>query len=899
MDQYQLNKKLFLIDGHAIAYRAYYALIKTPLTNARGQPTGAVYGFANYLLRLLAEFKCPYIGVVFDSPEPTFRHELYKEYKANREEMPDDLKSQIPLIKKVVELFNIVQLARPGLEADDILAHMTHRAKDDGFEVFLVTKDKDLMQLIGPSVHMLAFESSGDISLLGSDEVKKKLGVPPEQVRDLLALMGDASDNIPGVPGVGPKTAQKILEKAGTIDKLLDDPSCVENEKLQAKIIENRDAIVLSRQLATLHTDINYNVTLEELEVKPVRKQECIDFFKEMEFSSLLKNPLFIQEKRLGYNVLVPKNLADLDVFIKKIKEAGFVSVDTETTSLAPHQAGLVGISLAVDKSEAMYVPVGHTHNGGEGNLEIEKTLAALRDVLESASIAKFGQNLKYDYQVFKNHGITLRGISFDAMVAAYVLDPGKRNYSLDAMASERLGVTTIPIENLIGKGKNQISFSEVPVSQAAEYSCEDAVVPLILYDVFDPLLKETNQIGLFRDIEIPLLSVLAEMEWEGIRIDDALLARLSLQYTKDLAAISQDIYKLAGEELNLNSPKQISRILFDKLNLPKSKKTKTGLSTDVDALEKLEGSHEIIPKLLEYREAQKLLSTYIDALGPQVLPESGRLHTTFNQTIAATGRLSSANPNLQNIPVRTAAGRTIREVFVAPDGRVLVSADYSQIELRILAHVSNDPFLVASFMDDKDIHTQTASAIYGVFPEMVTPEMRRSAKTINFGLMYGMGPVNLSRQLGISFREAQSFIDAYFRQFPTIKSYMERSMEKARASGFSETLLGRRRFLPEINAENRQVREAAERTAVNTPIQGTAADIIKIAMIRISESLGNSGFDAKMLLQVHDELVFEVKESDGDNFLKWVCGMMSDAYHLIVPLKVDAGAGKNWSEAH
>jgi DNA polymerase-1 len=893
------DKKLFIIDGHAIAYRAYYALIKNPLTNARGQPTGAVYGFANYLLRLLAEYKCPYIGVVFDSPEPTFRHEMYKEYKANREEMPDDMKSQIPLILQLVDKLNITRLARPGLEADDIIAHLTRRAEKEGFEVFIVTKDKDLMQLLGPKVHMLAFESSGDIALLGPQQVKEKMGVPPEQIRDLLALMGDSSDNIPGVPGVGPKTAQKILEKAGTIDKLLEDPSCVENEKLQAKIVEHKDTLLLSRRLATLHEDIDYQVTFDDLAARPVKKDECVEFFKELEFSSLLKNPLFTQDKKLDYAVSVIKNMEELHKVIEKIEKAKSVSIDTETTSLVPRQAGLVGISLAVDKNEAVYVPVGHTHDGGAGNLPLDKTLSALRGVLESGAIAKIGQNLKYDYQVLKGHGITLRGISFDAMVAAYVIDPGRRNYSLDAMAAERLGVATVPIGSLIGKGKNQITFSEVPIADAARYSCEDVILPLYLKELFGPILDERKQTPLFRDIEIPLVAVLAEMEWEGIRIDDVLLTRLSREYTKRLAEISSEIYKLAGSEFNLNSPKQISVILFDKLSLPKSKKTKTGLSTDVDALEKLGDSHPVVPKLLEYREAQKLLSTYIDALGPQVLPESGRLHTTFNQTIAATGRLSSTNPNLQNIPVRTDAGRIIREAFVAPEGHVLVSADYSQIELRILAHVSKDPFLVASFMDDKDIHTQTASAIYGVFPEMVTQEMRRAAKTINFGLMYGMGPVNLSRQLGISFKQAQEFIDTYFKQFPTILSYMEASKQTARDSGFSQTLLGRRRYLPEINAENRQVREAAERTAINTPIQGTAADIIKIAMIHISEAAGESGFHFKMLLQVHDELVFEVKNTDAAAFKVWVCGMMSEAYRLNVPIKVDAGAGKNWSEAH
>lgn len=892
-------KKLFLVDGHAIAYRAYYALIKNPLTSSKSQPTGAVLGFANYLLRLMNDYACPYLAVVFDSPVPTFRHKLYKEYKANREEMPDGMKSQIPLIRKLVDAFNIPALIRPGLEADDIIAHITGRAVREGFEVFLVTRDKDLMQLVGPGVRMLSFNSGGGIETLGPTEVKEKLGVPPEQVRDLLALMGDSSDNIPGVPGVGPKTALKILEKAGTIDNLLKNPGCIGSEKLQTKIIENKETLLLSRKLATLHWDIDYDVTIEGLAARPVNKNESIELFKELDFASLLKNPLFARENRLEYRTVVPGSIEELESFVVKINTKGLVVIDTETTSLVPRQANLVGISLAVEKDEAVYVPVGHKADGGRGNLPLNKVLAALTPVLTSSSIAKIGQNLKYDYQVLRNHGILMQGLSFDAMVAAYVVDPGKRNYGLDAMAAELLGASTIPIESLIGKGKEQVCFDEVPIADAAIYSCEDVILPLHLKDVLDPVLEERKQTPLFRDIEMPLVSVLANMEWEGVTIDHTLLAGLSKEYSRRLADISREIFQLAGEEFNLNSPKQIAEVLFGKLALPRSKKTKTGLSTDVDALEKLAESHPVVPKLLAYREMQKLLSTYINTLGSQVIPESGRLHTTFNQTIAATGRLSSANPNLQNIPVRTDAGRIIREAFVAPEGRRIVSADYSQIELRILAHVSKDAFLVGSFMDGKDIHTQTASAIYGVAPEFVTAEMRRAAKTINFGLMYGMGPVNLSRQLGISFKDAAAFIDTYFKQFPTIQSYMTASIELARANGYSETLLGRRRYLPEINADNRQVREAAERTAINTPIQGTAADIIKIAMVRIAQETAASRFRFTMLLQVHDELLFEVDTEQADEFKTWVCDTMSGAYKLDVPILVEAGSGKNWSEAH
>jgi|WetSurMetagenome_2_1015567.scaffolds.fasta_scaffold00130_34 DNA polymerase I len=891
------DKKLYLIDGHAIAYRAYYALIKTPLTDSKGRPTGAVFGFANYLLKLLGQYRCPYVAVVFDSPAPTFRHELFREYKANREEMPDDMKSQIPLIRKLVDVFNIPALIQPGLEADDIIAHVTTAAAKEGFEVFLVTRDKDLMQLVGPRVRMLSFESSGGIEEIGPQQVREKFGVSPSQVRDLLALMGDASDNIPGVPGVGPKTAQKILEKAGDIDRLLSDPSCIDNEKLRAKILENRETLELSRKLATLHTGIDFDLKVSDLAARPVNKPEAAAFLKELEFSSLLSNPMFAQEKKLDYNARVCKSIEELREFAGKIEKAGRVSIDTETTSINPREASLVGVSLAVDKLEALYVPVGH--GADAGNLPLAGALSALKPVVESASIAKVGQNLKYDYQVFKNHGLALRGITFDTMVAGYVLDPGKRNYSLDAMAAQRLGVTTIPIESLIGKGAKQLNFSQTDIEAAANYSCEDVILPLYLMELFEPELRERGLYALLRDVEMPLVSVLADMEWEGVAIDEALLSGLSAEYAKKLDAISRDIYRLAGGEFNLNSPKQIAAVLFDKLNLPKSKKTKTGLSTDVDALEKLQDKHPVVPRLLEYREVQKLLSTYIDALGPQVLARTGRLHTTFNQTVAATGRLSSTNPNLQNIPVRTDAGRAIREAFIAPPDKLLVSADYSQIELRILAHVSNDPFLAEAFAADKDIHSQTASAIYGVVPELVTSDMRRAAKTINFGLMYGMGPVNLSRQLGISFRQAQEFIDNYFRQFPTIQTYMTKSIEAARKNGYSETLLGRRRYLPEINADNRQVREAAERTAINTPIQGTAADIIKIAMIHISRGRDTAPSPFSMILQVHDELVFEVEQERADEFAAWACGMMSGAYKLSVPLKVEAGKGRNWREAH
>ncbi len=890
------EKKLFLIDGHALAYRAYYALIRNPLTNSKGQPTSAVFGFANYLLRMLQDYKCPYLAVVFDSTKPTFRKLMYEKYKANREEMPDDLKSQIPLLFKLVECLNIPYFLKDGIEADDIIAYMTKQAKLGGFKVYLVTKDKDLMQLVGDNVRMLAPETGGAFTDMGPAEVKEKMGVPPGKILDLLTLMGDSSDNIPGVSGVGPKTALKILEKIDSVDILLTDTSSISNPKLKQKIEESRDDIILSKKLVTLKDELDMEIDIESLKTGQVKREECIDFFKEMEFGSLLRNPLFEVTEKTEFSVHVPQTVEEVRELVKRIADAGALSIDTETTSLEPRSARLVGISMAISPSEAWYIPLGHDTGG---NLPLDETLSVLKPVIESATIKKIGQNLKYDYQILRNYSIIMRGISFDSMVAAYLIDPGKRQYNMDDLAAHWLNIKTIPIEPLIGKGKDQKSFATVPVDKAAEYSGEDAVIPLKLMNVLKPVLKERNLEKLFATVEIPLITVLAEMEWSGVTVDTDLLKKLSTEYSRNLESISREIYALAGEEFNLNSPKQISEIFFNKLGMPKSKKTKTGLSTDVDALEKLAPEYPIAQKMLQHREVQKLLSTYIDALPAQVNSNSGRVHTSFNQTITATGRLSSTNPNLQNIPVRTGEGKRIREAFVAPEGRAFVSGDYSQIELRILADLSKDIRLIQAFKEDRDIHTETASAIYSVFPEMVTPDMRRAAKTINFGLMYGMGPINLSRQLGISFKQAQEFIDVYFQQFPTIHRFMEQCKEKARSTGYAETLLSRRRYLPDINADERRIREAAERTAINTPVQGTAADIIKIAMINIQNGIHSEFEEATMILQVHDELVFEVPQNNAESFADWVSKMMSSAYTLIVPLKVDTGIGRSWSEAH
>ncbi|MBD3391995.1 MAG: DNA polymerase I, partial [Chitinivibrionales bacterium] len=695
-----LNKHLYLVDGHALAYRAYFAMIRNPLVNDAGQPTSAVFGMANYLLGLIKTRKCPYLAVVFDSPKPSFRKELYEPYKANREEMPDDMQSQIPLLFRLVESLNIPYLLQEGLEADDILATLVRKAEKQGYTVSLITKDKDLMQLVTDKVHMLAPEGGGRFTEMGPPEILEKMGVGPDKILDFLALSGDSSDNIPGIPGVGPKTAIKILDKAGSLDNLLKDPSVLDNPKLEEKVRANKEKVLLSRTLATLKDDADIGITLESLAAQPVNRDASVAFFKEMGFQSLLRDPLFGPTGKTAFSVTTISTVPELDKAVAEIQRAGHVSIDTETTSMEPRNAGLVGISLAVETSAAWYIPVGHDDSGA--NLSLDTALASLRPVIESEAIAKIGQNLKYDYQVFKKHGIALKGIAFDTMIAAYLIEPGKRQFNMDALADQYLSLKTISIESLIGKGKDQKSFASVPVPDAARYAGEDAVVPLKLKAVFEPLLAQRKLNDLFQSIEIPLVTVLAELEWSGIAVDTGLLEKLSGEYSARLEKISQGIFDLAGEEFNLNSPKQIGEVFFGKLGLPKSKKTKTGLSTNVEALEKLAPDYPIARELLRYREVQKLLSTYVDALPQQVNPGTGRVHTSFNQTITATGRLSSTSPNLQNIPVRTEEGRRIREAFIADRGRVLVSADYSQIELRVLAHMSQDRLLIQAFEEGK-----------------------------------------------------------------------------------------------------------------------------------------------------------------------------------------------------
>jgi DNA polymerase-1 len=890
------DKRLYIIDGHALIYRAYYALAKNPLTNSKGIPTGAIYGFVNYLIRLIEIYKCPYLTVVLDSSVKTFRHEMYEQYKANRDEMPDELKVQIPLIKDVVNAFNIPIICQDGLEADDLIATLTKKAVNDGFDVFLITKDKDLMQLIGPHVKMLAPDGSGVLQLFGEKDVVDKMGVPPDKILDYLSLIGDSSDNIPGVPGVGPKTAVKILETAGTVDAILANPDIVGNAKLVQKIREHIEQLRISKELVTLFYDAELPCTLDNLKRTTPDRMKSMAFFKEYELHSFIKNPLFGKQETINVSSTVVTGMSQISTVVNRISSEQRLCFTLITDDLIPRACDPIGIAIAFSESETLYIPLKNQTHNESGGISV---LEMFRAVFENPMIQKTGYNLKAEYQVLKNEGILLDGITFDIMVAAYVIDPGKRAFDIDSLMTEWLGNQRVMSAD-IDKSRKEKVLDGVTVESMAVYASQTAGALYQLAAKLTKSLDEVNGRKLYDEIEIPLITVLAELEWYGMLIDTKLLKEFSREYTLTLNSIAASVYEMGGVEFNLNSPKQIGEILFDKLGLPGAKKTKSGThSTSFEILENLAEKYPIVQKILDYREIQKLLSTYIDALPLQILDKTGRVHSSFNQTVAATGRLSSTNPNLQNIPIRTDAGRRIREAFIAKEGSLLVSVDYSQIELRILAHLSNDPFLIDAFKNDQDIHTQTASAIFGTFPEMVTPDMRRTAKTINFGLMYGMGPMNLSRQLGISFSEAKEFITRYFAQFPTIRKFMESTIEFARVHGYTETIFGRRRYHPEINIKNRIVREAAERTAINTPVQGAAADIMKIAMINVQKEINSFCPEARMILQVHDELVFEVPAEYAETFRIWAIDKMSGACSLSVPLKVEGGCAKNWSSAH
>jgi DNA polymerase-1 len=900
---------LFLIDGHAIAYRSYFAFIHNPLTNARGENTSAVYGFLRTVLQLIDHYDPEMLACVFDSEEETARHRDYSDYKANREEMPDDLSPQFPVIVEMLEAMGIPVVVKPGYEADDIIATLAREAEASGMDVRIITGDKDLFQLLSDRVRIIRPGKGTNLKdVAGPEMVEERYGLRPDQVVDLLALMGDSADNIPGVRGIGEKTALKLLRDFDSLDALLERSGEIEPAHVRRKIEEGREDALMSKELVTL-IEVPLDVTFDQLENGERDEAALLDLLLDLEFNQVIK------ELDLGRNASSSSaeystvDEAGLQRLASILIEAGCFALDTETTSLDPLEAELVGISFCCEEGRACYVPVESRteikgtglfdHDGASSGIPLETVREVLGPVLESDLTEKTGHNIKYDLMVLESHGLPVGNVKWDTMIASYCIDPSRRSHSLDNLAMDHFRHRMIPYKDLFEKGDRKKDIRMVSPEKLSEYACEDADYTLRLRDLFEPELDGTSAGRLFTDIEMPLSFVLKRMEREGMGVDAQRLKALSGKISTEIDRLIAEIYALAGETFNINSGKQLQQILFEKLGLSTARKTKTGWSTDVRVLTELAVENPIAGLILEYRQLSKLSGTYIDALPKLLNGKTGRIHTSFNQTVTATGRLSSSDPNLQNIPIRTEMGRRIREAFVPRRGNILVDADYSQIELRIMAHLSGDPELVAAFREEADIHTRTAARIFGVEEKDVTHDMRSRAKTINFGVMYGQGPRALSQQLRIPFDEARSFIEEYFGKYPGIRDFIESSKESARERGFAETLLGRRRPLPEIDSGDGRLRSFAERIAVNMPIQGTAADMIKIAMIDIDAAIVKEGLGARMVLQVHDELVFDVPLDEKQRVTELVREMMESAVELDVPLKVEVDTGKNWLEAH
>jgi DNA polymerase-1 len=901
---------LYLIDGSNLVYRAHFAMGKNPLVTSKGEVTSAIYGFMQSLLMLLSRENPEHVAVVFDRPEPTFRHQMYPEYKQTRDKMPDELVGQLPRLREVLEASNIPILELPGYEADDIMGTLALKAREKGLEVVLYTGDKDMMQLVQPGIRILQ-SKKGEEKVLDEAGVAESFGVAPDKVIEVLGLMGDTSDNVPGVPGVGPKTAIELVKKYGTLEEVLSHVEEIDKPVLKQKLMEFADQAKFSKELVTINTDIPMEFDWEALKRGPLSNPRLVELFRELEFTHLMK---FLeaptQQMEKHYRTIT--TWKEYEQLLQTLREAGLFALDLETTSIDAMMAEIVGMSFSWAEGEAVYVPAEGFEIPDDVNIpirkwhgkEISKSLSYLlqqvEPLLKDDAVKKVGQNSKYDCLVLANYGVEVKGVEFDTMIAAYVLNPGARQLNLDALALEHLNYTKIPTEALIGKGKNQISMQEVPLDKISEYACEDADCAYRIMGKLKPKLEEEELYPLFQDIEMPLMPVLMRMEQQGVRLDVDILQQLSGELEGMMEGLERDIYALATHKFNINSPKQLAVVLFEELKLPVARKTKTGPSTDVDVLLKLARLHELPQKLLDYRQLTKLKNTYVDSLPKLVNPYTGRVHTSYNQTVAATGRLSSSDPNLQNIPIRTELGSQIRTAFVPTGlGWVLLSADYSQIELRIVAHLSQDKNLMESFKQNEDIHRRTAARVFGVTMLEVTPEMRRQAKAVNFGIIYGQTDYGLSEELGIPKSEAARFKEAYFNNYPEVKAFMEEVIEKTRKEGYAMTMLGRKRRIPEIHSDQFNIRSFAERTAINTPVQGTAADMIKKAMIRIHKRLLEGRFQAKMILQVHDELVFDAPEEEVDKLKSLVKEEMEGAVKLKVPVVVDFGVGKNWLEAH
>ena len=914
---------LYLIDGHALAYRMYFALTSGGASSQRwltskGEPTAGTYGFARELMRILEQEKPEYIAVAFDTGK-TFRDQLFPAYKATRAKMPDDLRPQIERIRQMVDVFNIPRLEMENYEADDVLGSVARAIAGQGFGVKIITGDRDLLQLVNERTTV--YLAGDDQNYITNEDVIKKLGVRPDQVVDYKAIVGDKSDNIPGVPGVGEKTAVSLLEKYGTLDNIYKNIDQVEN-RWKIKLETGKDSAYLSYDLAKIHTDLEIKLNLEDARSHDFDAAKIEAFFKELEFRTLIKAlekltgnesapapvskagqlSLFVNEPQTVYapettvniEVKIVDTTEKLNTLVEELGKAKVISFDTETTSTEEMQADLVGISLAIKEGEGYYIPVGHIAGV---NLPLEQVISALQKPLTDPKIGKVAHNAKYDYIVLAKHGLKISPITFDTMIAEFVIDPSSRNLGLKNLAFERLGEEMTHIEELIGKGRKQISMAEVAIESVAPYAAADAETTLRLMPILRAELERVNSMKLFEEIDLPLTPVLAEMEMTGILIDVPFFKKMSDELAPRLTEIETQVFDMVGKTFNLNSPQQLSDVLFNDLRLDKGRKTATGFySTSVDVLEALSGKHPVIDLVLDHRELSKLKSTYLDALPTAVDPITGRVHTSYNQTGAVTGRLSSNNPNLQQIPTRTELGRRVRNGFIAGKGNVLLSVDYSQIELRIVAHMAGDESMLAAFRAGEDIHSTTAAAVYGVEKEAVTKDMRRHAKVINFGLIYGMSAFGLKNSTDLTLAEAENFVKAYFQKFPGVKKYLDGIRKLAAEQGYVETLLGRRRYFPALQSKsNVQMKNREEREAINAPIQGTAADIMKIAMLKIPSALNDAGLSGKMLLQVHDELVLECPHAEMEKTAQVVQETMSNAYPMSIPLSTEARCGPNW----
>ena len=922
-------EKLFLLDAYALIYRAYYAFIKNPRINSKGFNTSAIMGFVNTLEDVLKKENPSHIGIAFDPAGPTFRHEAFEQYKAQREETPEAIRLSVPIIKEIIQAYRIPILEVPGYEADDVIGTLATEAGRRGIPTYMMTPDKDYGQLVSDCVFMYRPKyGDHEFEVMGVDAVKAKFNIDsPAQVIDMLGLMGDTADNIPGCPGVGEKTAQKLIAQFGSIEQMLEHTDQLKGA-LKQKIENNREQILFSKFLATIKTDVPVALDMEALKRESPNEEELRRLFEELEFRSLLDRVLKVEKKAapsptpvsgdlfgffaaedtedsknsnlsslesLDYDYQLIDTEDKIDDFLQNILTKEIFSLDTETTGTDPIRAELVGMSFSFKENQAFYVPVPANRD------ETQKIVNKFKSVFENEKNVKVGQNIKYDMLVLSNYGVEIRGRMFDTMIAHYVLQP-ELHHGMDYLAEVYLKYETIKIEELIGpKGKNQKNMRDLPPSAVYKYACEDADVTLKLKHILEKELKEQGVEALFEEIEMPLVPVLAYMERNGVRIDTAALKETSLHFTARMQQIEKEVHELAGMEFNIASPKQVGEVLFDRLKIvEKAKKTKSGqYVTSEDVLESLRGKHEIVGKILEHRGLKKLLSTYIDALPQLINPQTGHIHTSFNQTVTATGRLSSSNPNLQNIPVRNEDGKEIRKAFIPEDGCEFFSADYSQIELRIMAHLSQDPHMIEAFQKGQDIHAATAAKIYKTDLEHVSREQRSKAKTANFGIIYGISTFGLAERLNVERREAKELIDGYFANYPHVKEYMDESIRVAREKGYIETIFKRKRYLPDINSRNAVVRGYAERNAINAPIQGSAADIIKVAMIRIYRRFREEGIQSKMILQVHDELNFSVVPAEKEKVQQIVISEMEAAYKMKAPLRADYGWGKNWLEAH